>query len=69
LNQYERAIQDFDEAIKLKPNDAYSFSSRGDAYGHLKRHTEAVSDYDKAIALKRDFASAYTKRAIANFEM
>jgi tetratricopeptide (TPR) repeat protein len=33
LGEYERAIRDFDEAIRLDPQYAVADSSRGNAYG------------------------------------
>src|SRR5215470_12212619 len=31
---YDRAIPDFDQAIKLNPNDPLAFYGRGDTFGH-----------------------------------
>jgi regulator of sirC expression with transglutaminase-like and TPR domain len=36
-NEYQKAINDCDQAITLNPNDAISFASRGFAYVNYKR--------------------------------
>jgi tetratricopeptide (TPR) repeat protein len=50
--QYERAIQDYDEAIRLRPNYAKAFNNRGNAYRKLGQNERAIEDYDEAIHLK-----------------
>ena len=48
LGQYERAIQDYNEAIRLDPKDADAYYNRGIAYGKLGRSVEAERDIAKA---------------------
>ena len=50
LRQYERAIEDYDQAIDLEPTAA-RYSDRGDSYMHLRQHLRAIEDYDKALEL------------------
>ena len=38
---YERAIKDYDEAIKLDPRSDRAYANRGAAYGKLGRNAEA----------------------------
>ena len=47
-----QAIQDFDRAIQLNPNDATVFNNRGLAYDRLEQYQKAIQDYDRAIQLK-----------------
>ncbi len=54
LGQYARAIQDYDEAIRLDPNEEMNFDARGKAYDHLGQYTRAIQDYDEAIRLEPD---------------
>jgi tetratricopeptide (TPR) repeat protein len=49
--EYDRAIADFDKAIKLKPKDAKAYSNRGNAYREKGDKERAIADYDKAIKL------------------
>ena len=49
--QYERAIADFDQAIKLNPKFASAYSNRGFSYEHKGEKKRAMADYRKAIEL------------------
>ena len=50
--EYDRAIEDFDESIKLNPNYASAISNRAEAYLNKGEYQRAVRDYDEAIRLK-----------------
>jgi tetratricopeptide (TPR) repeat protein len=64
-NQYERAVMDYNQAIKLKPNFAEAYSSRGIIYAKKSAFDLAMADYTRAIKLKPDLAEAYVHRASA----
>ncbi len=64
LGQYARAIQDYDEAIRLNPNDDKAFYNRGGAYYGLRQYARAIQDYDEAIRLTND-AYAFSNRGNA----
>ena len=49
--QYERAIVDFTEALRLRPDDALAHYNRGIAYLHLKQYEQAIPDFNEAIRL------------------
>ena len=51
LGQYQRAIEDGNEAIRLDPQDAVAFNNRGIAYYNLGLNERAIDDYDEAIRL------------------
>jgi tetratricopeptide (TPR) repeat protein len=51
---YERAIQDFDEAIELDPEYAEAYYNRGLAYMNLKQYEEAIPDFDRFIEIQPD---------------
>ena len=48
---YEKAIAEYGEVIKLLPNDAESYDSRGACYSILEQEEKALDDYSKAISL------------------
>ena len=61
-NNFEKAIQMFDKAIELNPNNANAYKHRGDVY--LCTDLEkAIKDYTKAIELKPNYIGAYSARA------
>jgi len=63
LGQYQRAIADYTEAIRLKPDDAdEAYYNRGFAYDKLGQYQRAIADYNKAIRLRPDYARAYSNR-------
>jgi tetratricopeptide (TPR) repeat protein len=49
--QYDRAISDFDEAIRLRPDFADAYKQRGTAYETKGDHDRAIEDYNQAIRL------------------
>ena len=63
--QYDQAIRDFDETIRLKPDDAYAFNNRGNAYAGKGEYDRAIRDFDEAIRLKPDYARAFGNRGEA----
>ena len=42
---YDRAIQDFDVAIRLNPKDTVAYEPRGDTYLFQSNLAEAISDW------------------------
>jgi tetratricopeptide (TPR) repeat protein len=46
---YDRVIQDYDQALKLTPNDAAAFYGRGWAYEHKSDYDRAIQDYNQAL--------------------
>ena len=60
----KKAIEYFNNAIKLKPDNAILYFDRGIAYGQLDRYKRSLEDYNKAIRLKPDLAQAYINRAV-----
>ena len=61
----ESRFKDFDEAIRLDPNDALAYYNRGRAKYNLNDKTAAIKDYDEAIRLDPKNAIAYRFRGIA----
>ena len=52
MGQYDKAISDYTEAIKLKPKHADIYYSRGLASYKMGQFEEAISDFTEAIKLK-----------------
>ncbi len=65
LGQHQRAIEDYDEAIRLDPQDAAAYNNRGLAYVDLGQFQKATIDLDEAIRLDPQLAMAYNNRSLA----
>jgi tetratricopeptide (TPR) repeat protein len=59
---YDHAIEDLNESIRLNPRVADSFYSRGIAYNHKYEFDRAIQDYNEAVRLKSDFKYAFWAR-------
>jgi LysM repeat protein/Flp pilus assembly protein TadD len=64
-NKFQKAIEFFDKAIKLAPNRADFFASRGHAHYYLAQYPKAIDDYTKAIEKNPTFALAYSMRGLS----
>ena len=53
--QHRRAIQDYDEAIKLSPQLAAAYNNRGGAYAGLGQAANAKTDQEKACQLDKQY--------------
>jgi hypothetical protein len=51
LKDYDNAIADFNESLKLKPNDPDTLGNRGDAYRDKGDHDRALDDYNLTVRL------------------
>lgn len=49
---YDRAIQDYNQAIKLNGKFAMAYNNRGVAYDNKGEYDRAIQDYEQAIKLK-----------------
>jgi serine/threonine protein kinase len=65
---FQGAITDYNEAIRLKPDDALAYYNRGTAKSALGDKQGAIADYNEAIRLKPDDALAYYNRGLAKFK-
>jgi tetratricopeptide (TPR) repeat protein len=62
---YDKAISDYNEAIRLNPNDASAYYNRALAYYYKNDYDKAISDYSEAIRLNPNSAQAYGDRGAA----
>jgi len=56
LKNYEKALDDYDAAIRLTPKVARLYARRAEAFGHLRNFRMAVRDYTQAVKLDRSVA-------------
>jgi tetratricopeptide (TPR) repeat protein len=61
----DQALDRFNDALRLDPGFALSYSNRGNALVTRQQYARAIEDYSAAIRLKPDFAAAYFNRGNA----
>jgi tetratricopeptide (TPR) repeat protein len=69
VGDLDRAIRDYDEAIRLNPRAADAFNNRGNAFRARQELGLARRDYDEAIRLDPRYAHAYNNRGIIFLEL
>jgi tetratricopeptide (TPR) repeat protein len=62
---YDRAIDDYNQTIRLDPKYAIGFHNRGLAYLRKGRLDPAIADFDAAIRLNPKYTAAFVNRALA----
>ena len=62
LKRLDEALDSYDTAATLKPDDPTILNSRGSTLRELKRFSDALADFDAAIARKPDFSEAFNNR-------
>ena len=63
--EFDRAIADFDEAIRLDPKKAFLHEGRGNAWASKGEFDRAVADFDEAIRLDPKNSGPYNDRGLA----
>jgi tetratricopeptide (TPR) repeat protein len=69
MNDYGKAITEFEEAIKLTPDNGEIYNDRGDVYSILENTDKAIADYTEAIRLNPDYSQAYYNRGIEYYRL
>ena len=64
LGEYRKAIEDFNESIRLNPKKALLYRDRGLAKDALKQYEDALKDFQKAIELKPKESINYYHRGV-----
>ncbi len=66
--EYDRALEDYDQAILLNPSFANAYNNRGVIYRLEGEYDRAIRDYDEAIWLGSNLPAVFYNRAIAYTE-
>jgi len=61
--QYDEAVADFSDAIRLAPTWSELYFNRGNASKAARHFDHAIRDYTEAIRLEPDWADVYFNRA------
>ena len=67
LSNPHAAIDDFNAALKLSPEESMIYNNRGNVLLELRHYEEAVKDFTQAIALAPGYGQAYNNRGNARF--
>src|SRR5215207_8169312 len=58
----ERALNDYNESIRINPAYAKAFNNRGNLWRDKGELERAIADYSEAIKLDANYAAAYANR-------
>jgi Tfp pilus assembly protein PilF len=62
---YDAAVADYGEALRLQPNERAFYNNRGRAFLAKKDYERAVADFDESIRLAPNYVFPYANRAAA----
>lgn len=75
LGNYKSAIENFNQALSLNPNDAVAYVNRGNARYQIAHNSSnpqdyyaAMDDFNQALRLDPQAADAYLSRGIVRYE-
>jgi tetratricopeptide (TPR) repeat protein len=63
--RYDRALEDYDQAITINPHDADAFNNRGTTHSAMGHYDLAIRDYDQAVRLNPSSAMTLNNRCFA----
>lgn len=63
MGDYDGAIKDFDQAIRLNPAVPNHFNNRAQAWVSTGEYAKALRDYDEALRLDQKDATVFDNRA------
>jgi tetratricopeptide (TPR) repeat protein len=61
----EKALEDFNRAIDIKPQIAAGYLGRANTLNIMGRYQEAIEDYDRTLEINSKLANAYVNRGSA----
>jgi len=62
---YGRAVEDFDRAIEINPDDDKAYFDRGYAYNGMGNYMRSVEDFSRAIEINSGSAQFYNDRGVS----
>jgi tetratricopeptide (TPR) repeat protein len=63
--EYDKAIADFTQAIRLNPADSHALNNRGYVYDARGEYDRAIADYNEALKINPKDSDAYYNRGNA----
>ena len=65
---YDQAIADYNQAIRLNPNYGMAYYNRGSAYADKRDYDRAIADFEVALRINPNDANARTNLEAARRE-
>jgi len=62
---YDRAIDDYTQALRLTPNDAHAYHGRGWSYAQKGDYQRAIQDYSETLRIKPSDLRTVADRRLA----
>ncbi|MHC5933067.1 tetratricopeptide repeat protein [Nostoc sp.] len=69
LGDYQGAIDDYNQALKINPDYALAYSNRGSARHNLADNQGAIDDYTQALKINPNYTDAYINRGSAPYNL
>lgn len=69
LNQFQKAIKDFDKAISINSEYAVAFNNRGNAYYSLGQFTQALTNFTESLKFNSKYANAHYNSGLAYLQL
>ena len=66
MQDFQGAVQDYDQAIRLNPMSAEAYNNRGSAKALMKNYIGAAEDYTQVIRMDPNSVTAFNNRGNAN---
>lgn len=66
---YEKAISEFDAALKFDKKNSEVYFNRGLAYFFLKINNMAITDFNRAIEINENYFLAYVQRGVTYYKI
>lgn len=63
--EYDKAVANYSEVLRMNPSDKVAYVNRGIAYDEQGKYDEAISDCTRALAIDPKLAEAYINRGVA----
>ncbi|PSP03916.1 MAG: hypothetical protein BRC54_11510 [Cyanobacteria bacterium SW_7_48_12] len=69
MGNYQKAIEDADQALQIDPNLAKAYLNRSAAHLGLGEYQKAIEDADQALQINPNLARAYFNWGLAHYQL
>jgi Flp pilus assembly protein TadD len=69
LKQYQEAVKDYSQAIRMKAQYAEAYNNRGNAYYEMDQYQKAEADFNKSLQIKPKYSKAHLNRGLVYYQM